>query len=138
MFTTETLEVAKRRAMKRRTRRHVGQEAMTLVEIMVVVIIMALIATAVGVAVLPQLNKARIKQARTDCSTIQAAAQMWIAESPGKCPSMQQLRDDGQLDKSKSMKDPWDHDYAIECNTNEVLVSSAGPDGQTGTEDDIK
>ena len=38
---------------------------MTLVEIMIVVIIMAMIATAVGMAVLPQLERARVEQTRT-------------------------------------------------------------------------
>jgi general secretion pathway protein G len=137
----DNLKKSVRRARRRSAVRNASRfrlEGMTLVEIMIVVIIMALIATAVGVGVLPQLKKARIKQARTDCSTVQSAAVMWIAENPGRCPTMEQLKSDGQINRSTNTKDPWDHDYIIECESDDVVVSSAGPDGQTGSEDDIR
>ena len=124
-----------RRVMRRLARRAV--EGMTLVEIMVVVIIMALIATAVGVAVLPALTNAKKKTAKSDASTISAAATMWIAENSGECPTVATLREDGQLDRSKNEKDPWDADYVIECDGDSITVKSGGPDKQMGTDDDI-
>ena len=130
--------VAKKKSSLRKRLRHLAQEGMTLVEIMVVVIIMALIATAVGVAVLPKIREARIKTARTDESTVKAAAEMWIAEHSGQCPSVQQLVDDGELDRSRKTQDPWDHDYTIECQADSVTISSGGPDGTMGTEDDVR
>ena len=45
-------------------RRH--REGMTLIEIMIVITIFAMIAGGVAVALLPQLEKARIKTTKTD------------------------------------------------------------------------
>lgn len=112
-------------------------EGMTLVEIMVVVIIMALIATAVGVAVLPQLEKARIKTAKSDASSITSAATLWIADHAGQCPTVADLLEDGLLARNKNSKDPWDNEYVIECDGDGVTTKSAGPDKQMGGEDDI-
>ncbi len=138
MIETPKKKTSLRKRLRSMNARRLAQEGMTLVEIMVVVIIMALIATAVGVAVLPKIKEARIKTARTDESTVKAAAEMWIADHNGQCPTVQQLVDDGELDRSKKTQDPWDHDYTIECQPDSVSVTSGGPDGQTGTEDDVR
>ena len=115
-----------------------AQAGMTLVEIMIVVIIMALIATAVGVAVIPRLQKARETQTKTDAQTISSAAMQYIIENPGEgCPTMQDLTG-GYLSASNRLKDAWDNDFTIECQGDEVTVRSAGPDGNMGTEDDIQ
>ncbi len=116
-------------------RRHL--EGLTLVELMIVVVILALIGTAVTVAVLPQLEKANIKTTATDAQAIRSAVTLWIAEHPGKCPSVKELVDDKTLDNSKRHKDAWDHDFDIKCEGTEIMVVSPGPDGQMGTEDDI-
>ena len=122
------------RKLSRRRRR---LEGMTLVEIMVVVIIMTLIASAVGVAVFQQKKKADIKDSRMGAAAVSSAAVLWISEHAGQCPNVQQLIDDGELDAHKRTKDAWDHDFTIECNDDGVTVKSPGPDGQMGTEDDI-
>ena len=122
--------------MARRAARR-SLEGMTLVEIMVVVIIMALIATAVGVAVLPQLEKARVKTAKSDASAISSAATIWLTDHPGECPTVADLRESGELARNKESKDPWDGEYTNECDGTDVTVKSAGPDKQAGTEDDV-
>ena len=112
---------------------------MTLIEIMIVVIIMALIATAVGVAVLPQLEKARIKSTRTDAQSIRSGVTIYMADHPGgSCPGIDDLVEDGALDSSKRTTDAWDRDFQIECEGMNINVVSAGPDGQFGSEDDIR
>jgi general secretion pathway protein G len=114
-------------------------EGMTLVEIMIVVMIMALIATAVGVAVMPRLQKARIESTRTDAQSIRAAAQMYLMENPSAgCPSVDDLVSARILDSSKRLSDAWDNAFHIECEGGDPFVMSAGPDGQFGTEDDIR
>jgi prepilin-type N-terminal cleavage/methylation domain-containing protein len=85
MIETPKKKTSLRKRLRSMNARRLAQEGMTLVEIMVVVIIMALIATAVGVAVLPKIKEARIKTARTDESTVKAAAEMWIADHNGQC-----------------------------------------------------
>lgn len=124
--------------MARRIRRR-SREGMTLVEIMIVVIIMALIAGGVAAAVLPQLARARITQTRSDALSVQSAAVMYLAQEPGAdCPTVDELVETSMLDRSRRVKDAWDRDFVIECEGNDILVSSAGPDGQMGTEDDVR
>ena len=129
------LEIANR--IRRQARRR--REGMTLIEIMIVVIIMALIATAVGVAVLPRLQKAREESTRTDAQAIRSAVTMYLGENPGgECPGMEDLVEGGYIDRSKRTTDAWDNDFIIQCEGDNVVVASAGSDGQMGTEDDIQ
>lgn len=121
------------RRMVRRRR----QAGMTLVEIMIVVIIMALIATAVGVALLPQLDRARQQTARSDAEQIRSGVIQYVAENPGDCPSMDDLVSEGYIDENRRTTDPWDNDFEVECEGTSVTVLSVGPDGQAGTDDDI-
>ncbi|MCX7807061.1 MAG: type II secretion system GspH family protein [Deltaproteobacteria bacterium] len=120
----------------RRRRKQLG---VTLVEIMIVVIIMAMIAAAVGVAVLPRLNEARIEQARTDAHTIRSVVEMYLAQRPNAdCPTVEDLAREKFLSAQARTTDPWDRPFSIECEGDEVVVISAGPDGQIGTADDIR
>jgi general secretion pathway protein G len=131
MSDTKTfLEIAKRRARAR-------QQGMTLIEIMIVVVIMALVATGVGMAVLPQLEKAKIRSTETAVHTVRNAVQLYIATNNTQCATMQELIDDKQIDKSTATKDPWDRDFLIDCDGTDISVKSAGPDGEFETADDI-
>ena len=124
--------------MERRRRRRMRQEGMTLVEIMIVVIIMALIATAVGVAVVPRMVEARKKQTASDAQAVYSAVQMYVTENPGgECPSTDDLVSGGFLDRSKRLTDAWDRPFQITCEGDNIVVASAGPDGNAGSEDDI-
>lgn len=124
---------------KRIARAAIRQEGMTLIEIMIVVIIMAMIATGVAVAVMPQLERARIKQAKTDIGAIRTAVQLYLAENSSKCPSVEDLQSERYLDKGKRTTDPWDREFIINCpSDDDPDVFSTGPDGQEGTEDDVR
>jgi general secretion pathway protein G len=124
------------RALKRRRR---SREGMTLVEIMIVVIIMALIATAVGVAVLPQLQRARVTQSRSDALEVRSAVLLYMGQEAGAdCPTMDELVQAGVLDHSRRTNDAWDNPFIVECEGEDIAVISNGPDGQSGTEDDIR
>jgi general secretion pathway protein G len=111
-------------------------EGMTLVEIMAVLIIIGLVATMVGVAVLPQIEKARIKTTKANGLAIRNAAVMFMSEN-SNCPTMQELIDARILDKKTNTKDEWGNDFSITCDEDGPNVVSAGPDKQMGTEDDI-
>jgi general secretion pathway protein G len=122
----------------RRTRRRTAREGMTLIEIMIVVVIMALIATGVGIAVIPQLQQAKIQETETGVETVRSAVTLHIATTNSECATIDQLIEGKQLDKNKATKDAWDRDFRIECDGTEINVTSSGPDGQFDTEDDIK
>lgn len=144
MTTTTPTHIAPARRASRRTRRtspvaRRRRSGMTLVEIMIVVIIMALIATAVGVAVLPQLRRARVDATRSDAQQMQSAAILYLGQEPGAdCPAVTDLVEAGVIDRTKRTTDAWDHEFVVECEGDDVYVISSGPDGQMGTEDDIR
>ena len=124
-----------RRRLSRQARR--ATEGMTLVEIMIVVIIMALIATAVSVAVLPKLFEAKEGIALSNVSAIRGAVIGYLLDSGDGCPTTTQLIELGELDETTDPLDPWGNEYSIECSGSSVVVTSGGTDGQMGTEDDI-
>ena len=123
---------------KQRTRpRNKNLEAMTLIEVMVVMVIMALVATAAGFAIVPQINKARIKQTSADAKAVASAAELYLTEND-ECPDVEKLLSEKILDKNKNTKDAWGNEFTIECNEDGATVKSNGPDEQAGTEDDIQ
>lgn len=123
---------------RRHLRRTRGTQGMTLIEVMIVMVIMALMAAGAGFMILPNLKKAQVKQTATDAKTIASAAEMFMAEGSGECPSVSQLIEEKILSDKLNTKDAWDNDYQIECDEDGPVVRSAGPDGQFGTEDDIE
>ena len=119
-------------------RRAARVQGMTLIEIMIVVVIMALVATGVGIAVIPQLQKAKIKDTQAAVQTVRSAVTLYIATNNAECATMDQLIQDKSIDKTKSTKDAWEHEFRIECDGVDINVTSAGPDGEFETQDDIK
>ncbi len=122
---------------RRRALRRYAQRGMTLIEIMIVVVIMGLIASAVGLGVFSQARKARVETATTEVRTIEHAVQLWQQDHPNGCPTVSQLQADRVLNDRTRSKDPWDNDYIVTCENGDVTVRSKGPDGQEGTDDDI-
>lgn len=132
--STNEILVTRRAARRRR-----GRKGMTLGEIMIVVIIMALIATAVGVAVLPALSRARVNQTRSDAQAVRSAVLLYLGQEPGAdCPTMDELLSAGTIDHGRRTTDAWDNPFLIECDGDDIIVRSNGPDGQPGTEDDVE
>ena len=111
----------------------------SLIEIMIVVAIMALIASGVAVAVLPKFKEAQIKTASGSCRTIRSGVQDWQRMNPteSSCPSMRQLVDEKIIDSAAETNDPWGEKFTISCADDDVKVSSNGPDKKSGTSDDI-
>lgn len=108
---------------------------MTLVEIMIVVIVMALIASGVAFAVTPVVGSVREQQTQTDIRTIQNAVSLYMVRH-GACPGSVA---DLTLSASARRVDAWGHDFAIVCDIeSEPVVTSPGHDGEHGTPDDIQ
>ncbi len=109
------------------------ERGFTILEIMIVLLIIALLATGVTVAVIPQLNKAKNRTTCVRRAAIVSAAEMYYAES-NECPTIEDLK--------SSLKgepvDAWDQEFKIECSSeDELLVISSGKDKNFGTEDDL-
>lgn len=129
-------KAGRRPTIGRRLRRARRNSGMTLVEIMAVLVIIAMVAGAVGFAVLPTIQKARIKSTRNDAKAISSAAVLYMSDTDG-CPTVQDLLNEKILDKNKNTKDAWGNDFSIECDEDGPVAISAGPDKQMGTDDDI-
>jgi general secretion pathway protein G len=120
-----------------RRAKHAQREGMTLIEIMIVITIFAMIAGGVAVALLPQLEKARIKSTKADAQALRSAVIMYVADNPRACPTVEDLVNDRYLDGSKRTADAWDTDFLVSCEDGDIAVISAGPDLEFNTEDDI-
>jgi len=129
-----TTEIQQQMRIARRT----GREGMTLIEIMIAITIIAMVVGGVAVAVLPNLEKARIKTTQTDAQAMRSAVTLYRADNPRGCPTVDDLMAGQYLDATKRKTDAWDLDFQIKCEGSDVAVISAGSDGQFGTEDDIQ
>ena len=111
------------------------RRGMTLIEIMVVITILGLIMAAVGVAVLPQLDKARRDTARLDMHTIQQALKIYYARTsryPDSGTGLRVLVETQALDKLPL--DPWGHEYVYLKEGGQPVIISYGADGTQGGE----
>lgn len=125
-----------KRQRERHTRRR-RQEGFTLIEIMIVITIFAMMAGGVAVALLPQLEKARLKTTKTDAQGLRSAVMLYVADNPRGCPTVEDLVTERYLDGTRRTTDAWDTPFQISCEDGDIAVVSAGPDLQFNTEDDI-
>lgn len=121
-----------------RPRARAAARGVTLVEVLVVVAILALIAGAVAIYAIPRLIAARLQTAETDLRTLRGVVDQWRLARPDRaaaCPTPDELI--GERLVRDPPRDPWGHAYRIRCLDGAALLSSDGPDGQPGTEDDL-
>jgi general secretion pathway protein G len=120
--------------MKKQQKRR-RSRGMTLIEIMVVITILGLIAAAVGVAVIPQLNAARRDRAELDIKSIQNALKLYYTKKgnyPDTGTGLKGLVDMQALEQLP--KDPWNNDYVYMNEGGKPVIISYGADGTTGGE----
>jgi general secretion pathway protein G len=115
------------------------ERGVTLVEVLIVVAIIAMVASGVAVFALPKFKEAQVKSAETGARVIRGAIQNWQRiNNESTCPSMSQLVQEKELDSATNTMDPWGQAYLLSCTEDEVIVASAGPDKKKGTPDDIR
>ena len=108
---------------------------MTLIEIMVVLVILGLIASAVVIAVFPQLQKARVDRTTLDIGNIDSGLKLYNARKgkfPDTATGLKALVDMEILDKMP--KDAWGNDYVYTLENGRPVVTSYGADGVPGGE----
>jgi len=118
-------------------RRH-RKRGMTLIEIMTVVLIMGMIATGVTIAVMKIFIGSKEECVKTDVSAVRSAASIYSLRNRNACPTVDDLVKENYLSRHTRAKDPWGNPFVIVCSGPEVEVISFGPDGEEGTEDDIR
>jgi general secretion pathway protein G len=133
------LRAAAERAVARQLglrRRH--EAGMTLVEVLIVVSIMALIATGVTVFALPKFKEAQVSTAKTNAQVLRRAVQDWQrVNMESTCPTISQLIEGKHLDSASNTDDPWGQPWTLACTDDDIFVQSMGPDKKQGTPDDI-
>ena len=107
---------------------------MTLIEIMVVLVILGLIAGAIGYNVFQSLKDAQVKTAKLDLQALSNSIDLYHVDTGQWPESMQQL-----LPKyvREIRKDPWGKDYVYLKSGEGYDVYSYGPDKAQGGGDDI-
>jgi len=112
---------------------------MTLIEILVVITILGIIAAAVAVNVVGQLDEAKVKQAKTDLHTLENCLDLYKIDK-GRYPSTEEgLQAVVSAGKCKNqLKDPWGHPYVYlfpgQVHPDSFDLKSYGADGQQGGE----
>ena len=118
--------------------RRAASRGLTLVELVIVITIIGVLTAAISIGVLQAQKRANLGAAKTACSTVRQATMQWKAVNPGAdCPTVEQLKTEKDLDTGFSLKDPWNNPYKLNCDSDEITCTSAGPDKKEGTEDDI-
>lgn len=107
---------------------------MTLIEIMVVLVILGLIAGAIGYNVFGQLKEAQIRTAKLDLKAISNGVDLYHVETGQWPDSLAQLVPKYIKDVHK---DPWGSDYSYVRSGEGYDVYSYGPDKAQGGGDDI-
>ncbi len=123
-----------------------ARRGMTLIEILVVVAILGMLATAVTVTVLDQFEDAKGERARMDIAAITQGLSAYYIKM-GKYPStgdgLSSLVNPpkGSPLLGEVPRDPWDNEYNYAYpgtrNAKGFDIWSSGKDGQSGSDDDV-
>lgn len=141
--------------MNNKSQKKRNQKGFTLVEIMIVLAIVGMLFSFVGVKVIQQYKKAKIDGAKIQMAAYQQALQAYYLNhnvyphssqgleslinkpTAGKVPN--NYPDGGYFNKKELVKDSWGNPYRYVCDDYQnYSIVSDGPDGEEGTEDDIK
>ena len=115
------------------------EAGVTLVEVLIVVAIMALLASGVAIFALPKFKEAQVQTAKTSAQVLRRAVQDWQrVNNEVTCPSVSDLTKGKHVDSASNLDDPWGMPWTLDCSTgDDIFVQSNGPDKKQGTEDDI-
>jgi prepilin-type N-terminal cleavage/methylation domain-containing protein len=129
------------KALRRRRlqlRRLHASRGYSLLEILVVLSIIALLASVIGIAVYSHLLKARVDTTRQSALRVRQTVILYRMDRGDDCPTVDQLRTAELIDSASKVTDAWDQAFVVKCgDRGEVHVASSGPDKRHGTEDDI-
>lgn len=124
------------RLTKLQSRNRRPRRGMTLIEIIVVITILSLLMAAVGIAVIPRLEEAKVDRAKMDIGNIQNALKTYYAKKgqyPDTGGGFKALVDMQILEKMPT--DPWDKEYVYLNEGGKPTVMSYGRDGTPGGTD---
>jgi general secretion pathway protein G len=133
-------------------RRSAARAGFTLVELLLVLVILGTLAAIVIPKFAGRTEQARVTAAHTQISNLETSLDAYETDCgsyPQGADGLLQLMENssnaqgwrGPYMKKEIPNDPWGHPYVYECpgkhNATGYDIMSLGPDGQTGTNDDI-
>ena len=118
----------------------------TLVELLVVVAILGILGAVAVTNVTGHIESTRKTAAKTAVDNIKGAVTTWMLTKKKSTPPSDLsvlVKADGDeepaLDGGEgALVDPWDNDYRIEIKGKRFVIISNGPDGEAGTDDDVR
>ena len=118
----------------------------TLVELLVVVAILGILGAVAVTNVTGHIESTRKTAAKTAVDNIKGAVTTWMlnkkkSQPPSDLKVLVEADGDEEpaLDGGEgALVDPWDNDYRIEIKGKRFVIISNGPDGESGTDDDIR
>ncbi len=139
---------------KRNSNRKRNQAGFTLIEIMIVLAIVGMLFSFVGVNVIKKFRESKLQGAKIQMASYEQALQAYyLAHSsyPHTSQGLQALisaptvgrvpknyPEGGYFNKKQLVNDPFGNPYRYECEDYQnYTISSDGPDGTPGNEDDI-
>ena len=109
----------------------------TLIELILVTVIIGILAGMVTLTFAGRAEEARIKAAKGDIASYNTAIDLYALDHNDKLPAgLQDLTAKRKYVKELN-KDPWGNDYVYKPTGSTYTVTSSGPDGAPGTEDDV-
>ncbi len=93
------------------------------------------ISGATSLLVVDGLTSAKAQSARVAADRVKSAAMLYMLDRH-ECPSLTDL--EGRFLQARRAKDPWGRAFKIKCSGSNIEVTSRGPDGVFGTDDDVR
>ena len=126
-----------------------SRQGFTLLELLLVMAILVVLASLASLAILPMLQSSKSDATQIEITSLANSCKMYkirVGAFPSKLedltnrPSgLDQSSWGGPYVETLSVNDTWNRPYKYTPNegNNTVLIQSAGPDGQIGSEDDV-
>lgn len=115
-----------------------SEEGYTLLELLVVLVILTIIIGVAAPAVLEQLGESKSKAAEVEVARLMTNLEFYFVDA-GEFPADADFSSaiTPYLSENADLIDPWGNEYQYSNSGTTVTISSMGPDGAVGGDDDV-